>query len=183
MTAVLIDADAFLFARSLGLLALVERQASPTFTLIATRYVALKELNQVQEYIHALGEQGLLIIQRVPPSAVVKLKKRSRTVKGLPRLDDGELEAITWSLSQPKADRPRFISNDHGAQKGAAYFKIPWGDIMDLAIEMLDAGVAEDTDLRVALETWDNPVQQRGRPKDWCGYDQTLASRRGQRTG
>ncbi len=178
MKRVLLDADAFLCIKKLGLLQLLQEHANPSLRLVITGYIALHELSTVRSHVEQLQQQELLQIEQVPARSVIHLKRRCRGNRRLPRLDKGELEAIAWVQRLPEDERPCFITNDRGAQAGAAHHKVPWGDVMDFVIAMLEAEVATKSEMQAALHVWNNPVQQICRPKDWAGFDRTYAQRR-----
>lgn len=180
MRPILFDTSAFLCAKKLGLLDLLVRTGAPEVSLCMTEYVARHELSTVSTDIDALRDSGLLDIHSVPARgspASQNLWKLRRE----PRVHKGEAEAIAWAMSLPKNERPLFISDDDDARKGSARNRVPAGDLMDLAAEMLLAGITERAELRRLLSVWDDRSQELCRPRDWSGFDSTLERRTTQR--
>lgn len=125
MCIILIDADAFLFARSLGLLELLEatHEVWPKPTLRCTATIARNELNTVQELVQKLEALGLLRVEHIlarTPAARLK-----REIQDKCRVHKGEAEAIAWACSVG-SDRPVVSSLTISAPNGRRHSRAWW---------------------------------------------------------
>jgi predicted nucleic acid-binding protein len=175
----LIDADAFLHLRSLRLaggrplLALVT-QALPTGDsepVVLTEYIARHELSTITPEIDALVLARVIRIE-----AITMATPAYRTYRDLKReVHKGEAEALAWAVHQnPK---PLFVSCDRGALDAAARHRVPRTDLMGFIVECVQSGLVTRELAADALTPWNDPEQERGRPRDYGGFSTTYAQR------
>jgi predicted nucleic acid-binding protein len=141
------------------------------FHLVLTELVARKDLNPLSVEITSLEAGGKVSVKALLTSDPHFRRLRKQGVH------PGEAEAIAWALSQPKAQRPVFISNDRGARRWAEQERVPTGDLLDLLIEHVDRELLSKEEMRTALAPWDDRRQQQCKPKDWSGFERTFAVR------
>lgn len=70
-----------------------------------------------------------------------------------------------------------FVSLDVRARKVAAARKVPCGDVMELVIHAVEAGVVERANAAAALNPWEDRRNQFGRPPDFTTFAETYESR------
>jgi predicted nucleic acid-binding protein len=168
----LLDADAFIQLYSLGVFVLPQLQHASSLSLALTEYVARHELSSLGQVTSALEARRLLVIQQV--------SSRDPNWKRLKQegVDKGEAEAIAWALGEPAQKRPIFVSVDARARKTAMEHGLRTADLLDFTLALIDAGVISESDARTLLAPWEDRRQQRGRPKDFTTFDETVPRRR-----
>lgn len=179
MCIILIDADAFLFARSLGLLELLEatHEVWPKPTLRCTATIARNELYTVQELVQKLEALGLLRVEHIlarTPAARLK-----REIQDKCRVHKGEAEAIAWACSVG-SDRPVvFVSHDLGAQRAATQSSLVAWDLFDLGKHWLEGRYISETQFRESFAVWEADRYASGRPSTFDGVEATFQRRFG----
>jgi hypothetical protein len=168
----LIDADAFIHARSLSLLELIRGLSSPSPRLVMTDRIASYDLGPLAAETAALETAGVLQIVR----HLVRTKTGMYMTLVMAGIDKGEASAIAWLLDDA-TDRPVFVSCDRVAREEALRRRLAAWDLFDLVIELVTAGdVARDV-VKGKLARWDDPRQAMGRPSGYNGFDTTFAER------
>ena len=179
MTIILIDADAFLCARQLGLIDLLRSCPAswPKPSLYCTSIVARNELNDLQSLVTELESLGLLRVERVlarTPAARMK-----RDIQSTLRVHKGEAEAIAWGVQAQSEHKVVFVSHDVGARRAATSSKLESWDLFDLGKHWLEAGRLTETDFRAVFEAWEEGPHVFGRPRDFEGVETTFERRFG----
>jgi predicted nucleic acid-binding protein len=180
MRGILWDADAFICARALSLLKLSKQSENSTGKFWMTGFIAHHELNGLQMEVRGLVQAGLVTIEDITARSPA-YKKFQELRKSRQGLHKGESEAIAWAMQRSRDERPLFISNDTRARKGAKHYGVPAGDLMDLAVEMIDSGLTELEDVKERLGVWDDRSQDLCRPGDYDDFDSTFQRRRERR--
>ncbi len=107
MRPLLLDTDAFLCLRKLGVLALVCSARGRNDPLLLTGYVARTELSSIATERSAMEASGCLrvhdVVARTPAAERWKRFRRERIHKG-------EAEAIAFALDSDRDTRPVFVS-------------------------------------------------------------------------
>lgn len=167
--AFVVDADAFICLHSLSVLSLMASREVPK--LYITEYVARHELCALATLVSAMESSGRLTI---PPLAA-----RDANFKRFRRdgADKGESESVAWCLQTERDERPRFISNDRRARTLASSADVPFGDLLDFIIALLDAGTITTAEAEEKLAPWRDPGQQRCRPAGFTSLTDALAKR------
>ncbi len=171
----LLDADATLCIRSLRLFPVLRASTALPRPLIVTEYVARRELSSIDREIREMEGAGLILVKSVLRSD----KDYRRLVQE--GADKGEAEAIAWALSLPRAERPLFISIDHEARRFAAENRVPAGDMMDFVIDLVELGVLTIAEAEDHTSPWLDHKQQRGRPRDFTTFSESMSQRRSKR--
>ncbi len=135
-----------------------------------TQYVAKHELSILQDEITSLTSADLLEIRTLPSS--------DRIYSELRRKGKGEAEAIAWSLTLGPSARPLFVARDARALQRASAYHVPATDLMGLLVELIESGLITKEEARSAVDPWNDPGQQLGKPKNYKGFDGTFARRR-----
>jgi predicted nucleic acid-binding protein len=165
---IVIDADAFLAIRTLSLLDVIAASPAMRGVLVMTEVVARHDLSPLGSLIRQAEAAGWLVVRavrrRTPEDAVYRRLKRAGVHKG-------EAEAIAWSASRASESRPVLVSNDRDARKTATDERVRSGDVMDLVVLLVEAGVVPRAVAREKLGPWVDPEQQLGRPKDLTPFD------------
>lgn len=168
----LIDADALLCMRSLQLIPVLRVSEKFPRPVVVTEYVARRELFTIDREIRALEAEGVVQIEPV-------LRKNADFRRLLSEgADKGEAEAIAWALSLPRGERPLSVSLDVEARKYADSNGVPADDLMGFLADLIDIGVLSLAEAVSHTEPWQDQKQQRGRPRDFTTFDETLARRR-----
>jgi predicted nucleic acid-binding protein len=176
VTPVVLDADAFLCLRALGLLEPVLRSPSaPKPTVVLLGYVANNELHDVTDLVRALEDTGALSIERVlarsPESRAVRhLRQRHRIHKG-------EAEAIAWLISRPE-ERIPFVSCDGGARRAAVKEKLQAWTVVDLACCWVELGLASSELCDNAFQAWVDDPHAPWRTPGFTTFAAELSKRR-----
>ena len=167
---VIIDADAFLVLRHLGLLhALL---AAPHVHAVMLERAARYELSDIQREVCEL-EAALLIRVEAVKARTPEFERFRNLVKR--RVDKGEAEAIAWAGSLD--DAVLFISQDKRARAEAATSGLEAVDVADLLSLACHEGLIDEDRVRAACSRWDDHRNEFGRPRDWSGFDRTMATR------
>ena len=177
MRAILLDADAFINfgTLSIGSRSLIElilnRAKTFTRSVYLTQYVAKHELSDLQGEIAAFTSAGLIEIKTLPASDPAYRKLRAE-------VDKGEAEAIAWSLTIDAKDRPLFVARDAEALRCARKNGVPATDLMGLLVDLVESGLLTKEEAKSAVDPWNDPDQQLGKPKNYKGFDATFVTRR-----
>lgn len=173
MIDLLLDADAWIFARKLSLLDAMLAAEQGAVRLQMTEYVARRELSQLEAEVRELCEKRLLSIH-----ALVREGDGDRAFRALRRtVDKGEAEAIAWLLGQPEDSRPVFVSCDVRAREAATARGLASEDLMGLVVRLVSDQVISREIARAKLEVWSDRRQQLGRPRDYHDFDSCFAAR------
>lgn len=175
MTRYLIDSDAFLAMRALGLLSELCLRLSPDQPFLMVGHAAYIELNPLQKEISSLKSRGLLVVHEV----VVKSAAGQR-LKELKRagVDKGEAEAIAWAVeTYERHERPIFVSADVRARKHVAANQLVAVDMMGAIVDWVEEGLLDRATAIKLTVVWDDRAQERGRPSDYDTFDRTYAHR------
>lgn len=174
MRPLLLDADAFLCLRKLGLLSLVCSAASRTEFLLVSGYVARTELSSVATQVSAMEASGCLEVQDVLVRTPAASRWKDFRRKGIHK---GEAEAIAFALDADRHTRPVFISADNRAREAAAECRVPATDVMGFVVIAVGRGWLSRSDAENALSIWDDPAQEICRPRDYESFDRTFQRR------
>ncbi len=177
MTDCLLDADAFLCIRKLGLLALHTRRAVADFRFVMTGFIARNELNDVSAEIDDLLDREWLRIESIPARKTTPTGKLYWDLqRGKSRIHKGEAEAIVWAYLVAQTS-PIFISNDSAARRMAKTLGVRCGDVFDFVVLAVEHKVITVAEAKQCLEPWDDKHQVLCRPSDYVSFDQTRESR------
>jgi hypothetical protein len=170
----LIDADAFLCVRKLNLLPAMCAARPGGKPVTIGEYVARRELSGLASELKELERVGSVVVvaieRRGPSGARFKNLKNAG-------MDAGEAEALAWALDLPPAERPMFVSLDVAARGAAVRHGVVSGDVMDLVVELVEAGIVVRADAEAALVVWEDRRNQFGRPPDFTTFDATYQAR------
>jgi predicted nucleic acid-binding protein len=169
---VIIDADAFLVLRRLGLLRVLLE--APHVEGLMLQRAARYELSDIQSEVQELEGAGLLRVEALKAGTAQFQRYKSLTGRGV---DKGEAEAIAWagSLGEPAL----FVTQDKRARTEAAAGGVVAIEAVDVVALTLHEQLVEEQTLREACGGWDDRRNAFGRPKDWSGFDGTMAQRIG----
>ena len=95
--------------------------------------------------------------------------------------DKGEAESVAWCLQMPRAERPRFITNDRKARALADSEGVPAGDLLDFVVRLIERDIITIAEAEEKLAPWHDPEQQRCRPPDFSTLTEALEQRRSRR--
>lgn len=171
----LIDADALLCLRSLLLIPVLRASQRLPRPMVVTEYVARHELVSIDREIRDLEAAGVV---RVEP--VLRKNADFRRLRD-DGADKGEAEAIAWALSIPRGERPLFVSLDVEARTFAERDGVPADDVMGFLVDLIEMGALSFAEGVKHTDPWQDQRQQRGRPRDFTTFDETLARRRASR--
>ncbi len=161
-----LDADATINLRSLGLLEVLVRSG---VDLAVTSHAFENELSSLQAELVPHRDSG-----RIAVPAVVVRTPAHRAYKELLRqkgVDKGEAEAIAWCRDNPPALPRFFVSDDVGAR--TACKKDPVAiSTADCAALLVATGHLTEAKCRELLGVWDDSSKQHGRPKKWRSFDE-----------
>lgn len=175
MNRLLLDTDAFLCLRNLGVLAAMCDVTPCRGAIVLTEFVAYQELSSLRPEIDAWVRAGSMTVHPV----LVRARKALLDGRGRnERMHKGEAEAITFALSQPPASRPVFVSSDADARKAAERRAVPSFDVLDAVVAAVECGCILIDLASRSLSIWDDKTQQQCRPGDWRGFASTFPSRR-----
>ncbi|PRP90421.1 hypothetical protein ENSA5_65130 [Enhygromyxa salina] len=181
MTIVLIDADAFLSARRLGVVELLVSNAGtwPKPTLRCTAIIGRNELNDVQDDVARLEALGLLEI--VPVYAKTPEARKKRELQEKLRVHKGEAEAIAWGALRVRqaSERVIFVSHDSAARRAASKSSLESWDLFDLAKHWLDQGWLDIKRFKAVFESWEEDPKTLGRPQNFSSVEETFRKRFG----
>lgn len=176
MRPVLIDCDAFICLRGLGLVEHVVRALAGVREVALTEYVARHELSDLDRLVRLLEGQGKLVVHAVtkgqPPFATWK------ELRGEGH-DKGEAESIAWALHVSTI--PLFVTRDGPATRLAIARRVPVTDVLGIVVEACEVGGFDREAARSALAIWDDKGQQRCRPHPYPGFDAAFEERVRQR--
>lgn len=175
MKTYLLDADATRCLRDLSLLRALSLLAPDRVALWMTEYIARRELSLISRDIEELEKTGKLVVQSVVRGGEVFQRARELKRSGL---DPGEAEAIAWALGRPAEERPLFVSNDRRAREEALRMRVPAGDLMDLLVEIIDAGLMGEPEASDKVSIWSDKSQSLCRPRDFSTFEDLLDRRR-----
>jgi DNA-binding PadR family transcriptional regulator len=166
-----LDADAFNFLRTLGLLndlTILAGAKPPKLALYTTWYVAKHELSSLSSEIDQLEKQGLLGIRRVETgTAAFKLFRKLQQ-----DFDKGESELGAWiATSCPNAV---LASCDLQVPRMAKQLGFKSLDLGDLAIVLVKDSLVPEATVAQRLRPWANPHVGQGRPNWWTNLDDAL---------
>lgn len=177
MTAILLDADAFINFRTLSIGSrsmidlILHRAKEHRRSVYLTQYVAKHDLSDLSDEIVSFTVDALLEIQTLPASDRTYRKLRKE-------VDKGEAEAIAWSLTLNPSERPLFVTRDTAALACAKRNGVPATDLMGLLVELVESALLTKEEARRAVDPWNDPGQQLGKPKNYKGFDVTFTKRR-----
>lgn len=169
----LIDADAFLHLRKLGLLDLYFAGPGVLPVILAGR-VAEYELSSIAQFVTGLRAAGRVEVEHVRAASEAMQRFKALRQQGA---DRGEAEAIAWAMGLPVAERPLFISVDRKARQFADQNGVPAADLMDLMVDWVERGLVRREDVEQALLPWEDKTRQLGRPADYTTFDETYRRR------
>ncbi len=179
MTRYLIDSDAFLAMRTLGLLSELCLRMPTDQPLLMVGHAAYIELNPLQEEIAALKNRGSLRVHEVIMKSPAGQRLKDLKKAGV---DKGEAEAIAWAVETHKRhERPIFVSVDKGARRHAMANQMVAVDMMGAVVEWVEEALLDRVTAIKLTVSWDDRAQERGRPSDYdtfdCTYDRRLKVR------
>lgn len=166
---IVVDSDAWLCLRHMGFLARLLGQ--PLAQIAAGEYAARHELGNLESEWQTEVNCGHLVLLPI----LAKDPVYRRLLKA--RVDKGEAGALAAMLAEP-TDRDVFVSNDRKARDWAKREGVNQWDALDAMIWMLEQNLVTETDLRTALGPWDDSPGAFCRPRNWAGYEKTVAARR-----
>lgn len=179
MTRYVLDADAWLILRGLEcgdhqLIDVLLNARPPTPPALLTEYVARHELNSIQSEVLAAAKDGKIELRYV---RAADPKFRQLKQSGVHK---GEAETIAWLTSLGRDERRGllYVARDQGAVDCARAHSLEVTDIFGVIVDLLALGEITDDAVAVTLSVWDDKTQQRGRPKDWDGFETTLGRRK-----
>lgn len=163
---ILLDADAFLCMRGLGILGDVVQATALVVHL--TEYVARHELSPVASLVLDLEGSGRVIIGSVVARTPAFEMWRRLRREGA---DKGEAEAIAWGASREGVPRPWFVTLDGEARRHSARCGLRAMDVRDFLVRTVALGAVAVEVVRQAVAVWDDRGQQQGRPADWSSFE------------
>lgn len=172
MRAVLIDCDAFVCLRGLGLVGPVVEALARVRPVAITEYVARHELSDLQAVVSGFEHEGKLCVHPVTKGAPAFATWRELRSDGH---DKGEAELIAWALHAPET--PLFVTRDGPATRLAIARRVPVTDVLGIVVEACETGGLDVGGARSALAIWDDKGQQRCRPHPYPGFDAGYAER------
>lgn len=178
---VILDADAFLALRSLGLLAPLVRGLAAHTRVVVTGYVGRRELSTVAAVVTALSNDGVLAVEalekRSPAQQTFQKFKRAiaQHDKAMKRVDLGEAECVACALHVEPT--PVFVSCDVGARSFADRHRVRATDVLGLGVVAVHLGALSEADLRERLAPWDSPDPFVCRPKGYTTFDEFFTVR------
>lgn len=164
MIAFLLDTDAYNFSRKLSLLGRLLAVSPTQVRLVLTGYIARHELSPLFDEIKEYESSEKLSIHDLERRGEANELFKSVRKDGI---DKGESEAIAWLLLQDPGTRPIFISCDNKAVAVAKKRRLVAGDLLDLALVMIRAGLAPRDDVAAALVPWEEAGFGLGKPRDF----------------
>ena len=177
MTAILLDADAFINFRTLSIDSrsmidlILQRAMEHRRSVYLTQYIAEHDLSNLRDEIVSFTSAGLIEIQKLPAT--------DRTYRRLRKeVDKGEAEAIAWGLTLNPGERPLFVARDTEALACAKRNRVPATDLMGLLVELVESDLLTKEEARRGVDPWNDPGQQLGKPKNYKGFDVTFVKRR-----
>lgn len=183
MRPILLDSDAFIFVRKLGLLVMLEEVAKRT-SVVLTEYIARQELAPLQSEIELLCRRAVLTIAAVSKGTPEFVKYRELTDPAKKRqlrapypIDKGECEAVAWACTRVDAERPVFVTCDRGAHWLAQHERVSVTDVLGLGIGAVVVGAITRKVLQDALSVWDSPAQQIGKPPGYSDFQAAFIER------
>lgn len=179
--ALLLDADAFRFLRSLDLLPVLADLAART-PINITEYVARHELAPIAVDVSRLESAGALTVQRLEKGTPEQIRYReyqraARAGRFDRRVDKGECEAIAWAMERSAAHRPVFVTCDAGARWLALHEGVRTTDVLGVGVLAVREGVLARERLADHLSPWDSPAQQVGRPAGYASFEAAFQRR------
>ena len=173
MRGVLLDSDVVNFLHGLGLLVPCVKALAAKTEVTMTEFAARHEVVALAPQVTALEHDHLVVVR----AAMLRTQAGERYRQFRKEVDKGEAEAIAWALDAAAPSRAVFCSGDRGARAFARQRGVPTTDLFGLV-----AGCTRHADLpadlaRTQLAPWDSPAQQRGKPRDWLGFDAELTRR------
>jgi predicted nucleic acid-binding protein len=179
VTRYVLDADAWLILRGLEcggskLIDVLLNARPPTPPALVTEFVARHELNSIQPEIVAAAKSGKMELRYVR-AADPKFKQLRQS-----GVHKGEAETIAWLVSLRREERRGllYVARDQGAVNCAKAEGLEVTDIFGVVVDLLALGDLAEDEVAITLSVWNDKTQQRGRPKDWEGFEATLARRR-----
>lgn len=178
---VILDADAFLALRSLGLLDPVVRGLAAHTRVVVTGYVGRRELSTVAAVVTAFSNDGVLAVEALEKGSpaqqtFLKFKRAiAQHDKAMKRVDLGEAECVAWALHIEPT--PVFVSCDVGARSFADRHRVQATDVLGLGVVAVHLGVLSEAELRERLAPWDSPDQFVCRPKGYTTFDELFSAR------
>ena len=175
-----VDADAFIALRALGVLdAITQSAAAATIDLVLTGYIATHDLSSLSTTINALCQSGHCRVEKVTPSSVAGqmfrgLRKKPCVTKSGKPVHKGEQEAVCWLVSvRPDAT---FESADAGAIDLARDHGIRAGDVLAFVCDLVVLGILNSQSASQLLTPWEDRVTGLGRPKEYPGIPTALVN-------
>ncbi|MEO5332299.1 MAG: hypothetical protein H7839_09775 [Magnetococcus sp. YQC-5] len=139
-----------------------------------TSFAARNELSDISSEIDNLVRSNCLAIKSVRVRTVEHQKYNALIRNGVHK---GEAEAIAWIVSQPKGQRPAFVSNDRGARNAALQQHLEAGDVMDLLVCLVRLGSLTQQETEKLTTQWSEHVNAFCRPTDYKDFYTTFQAR------
>jgi hypothetical protein len=176
-----LDADAFLALRRLGLLEPVLQGLASHTKIVLTGFVAGHELSAVQSVVADLQSGGVLTVAQVLKGTQAYRTYRDFRAKMARRdhdmrcVDIGEAESVAWGLQQ--SPTPVFVSCDTGAREFARRQRLRTTDVLGIGMAAVRLEVLSRDELSDLLSMWDSPAQFVCRPAGYTTFNEFFARR------
>ena len=175
MTLPVVDADAFLLARRVGLIERLIAGPIREVLFVMTGRIARNELNAVQREVTKLEQSGRLVVETILARSEESKRAKTLTRQGV---DRGEAEAIAWIISQADPSGFAFVSCDNKARMTAGAEGVAAWDVLDLTGHWHRVGLVGLEQIDEMFREWQDNPKSAWRPADFKDSAvQTLATR------
>ena len=139
-----------------------------------TQFVARHELAPLRDLLKSLEDERRLVIH-----AVSRGTEAFRLYERLQRdgTHKGEAEAIAWAVHQESGPTRLFVSLDRRARQQAERHKLAALDLLDLAVYLVEEGIASFEEIRSRLSVWEEQPHAFDCPADFTSLDETWRRR------